>query len=379
VRGYDAWMTHTYNLAALTVACRGRPLRTSSAVPEPHVPVRAHSRKRTVVGALVSVAVLAAVFLFLFPKFADYGEAIEQVRQMSPWWIAALAVASIANIVVYPFTEIAAIPGLTYRAAFASRQVAFTISNIIPGGGAVAVATQYAILAGYRVPPALAAAAVSADGAWTYLITLAAPSIAVGLLLIAGDSTTGFTAAAVLGLTIVIVSIAVIAVTLRSETGARRLGGWIQRPVNRVVGWLKRTPPDMTSVLVSFHVQASEMVGERWRSLTVTNVAAQLAPMLVLLAALAGLAAFPSPLSLVEVFAAYAIALLLTMFPLTPGGLGTVDAALVALLVGFGADASTALAADLIWRVAWFLPQLLVGLGALGFYKWDQRRHGAHP
>jgi uncharacterized protein (TIRG00374 family) len=95
--------------------------------------------------------------------------------------------------------------------------------------------------------------------------------------------------------------------------------------------------------------------------------------MLVLLAALAGLKAFPAHLSLVQCFAAYAIALLLTMFPLTPGGLGTVDAALVALLVGFGVDSSAALAADLIWRLVWFLPQLLVGLVALGIYKWDKR------
>ena len=345
--------------------------------PATTTPVRRRSRKGTIVGAAVSVAVLAAVFLFLFPKFADYGAAFEQILAMSPWWIAALAAASLVNIVVYPLTELAAIPSLSYRAAFASRQAAFTISNIIPGGGAVAVATQYSILAGYRVSPAVAAAAVSADGAWTYLITLAAPSIAVGLLLIEGDSTTGFTAAAAVGLAVVVVSVAVIAMTLRSEAGARKLGGWVQRPADRVFGWLKRTPPDTTSALVQFHLHASEMVGHRWRSLTVTNVAAQFAPFLVLLAAVAALGVFPSPVTLIEVFAAFSIALLLTMFPLTPGGLGTVDAALVALLVGFGADSSTALAADLIWRVAWFLPQLLVGLGALGVYRWDQHRDRA--
>jgi uncharacterized membrane protein YbhN (UPF0104 family) len=50
-----------------------------------------------------------------------------------------------------------------------------------------------------------------------------------------------------------------------------------------------------------------------------------------------------------------------------------VDAALVALLVGFGADSATALAADLVWRVVWFLPQLLTGLGALGLVEWDLR------
>ena len=332
------------------------------------------SHRSTIIGAVVSLVVLAAVFLFLFPRFADYGAAFDQMLDLSPGWIAALVAASLISIGLYPLTEIAAIPGLAYRAAFMSRQAAFTISNIIPGGGAVAVATQYSILAGYRVSPVTAAAAVSADGAWTYLITLGAPSIAVGLLLIEGDSIAGFRLAAVVGLAIVIGSVAAIAVILRSEEGARRLGSWAQRVVDRVFRIVRKSPPDVTAAVLAFHTDAAEMVGARWRSLTVTNVVAQFTPLLVLAAALAGLGVLGHPVTAIEAFAAYSIALLLTMFPLTPGGLGTVDAALVALLVGFGADSSTALAADLIWRLVWFLPQLVVGLFALGIYRWDRRK-----
>lgn len=327
-----------------------------------------------VAAALVSVLILAAVFAFLFPKFADYGQAFEQMKSLPVLWVVALVLASVVNVVIYPFTEIAAIPHLSYRAAFMSRQSAFTISNVVPGGGAVAVATQYAILAGYRVPAAQAAAAVTADGAWTYLITLGAPAIAVGLLLIEGDSIVGFRLAAGIGLAIVVGSVVAISVVLRSEEGARRLGDWAQRIVTKVFGVIRRPAPDVTAPIMDFHVHAAEMVGERWRSLTVTNVAAQFAPILVLAAALAGLGVLPSTITPIECFAAYSIALLLTMFPLTPGGLGTVDAALVALLVGFGADSSVALAADLMWRLVWFLPQLLVGLVALGIYQWDKRR-----
>jgi putative heme transporter len=336
--------------------------------------VAGSSRRSTVIGALVSLVVLAAVFLFLFPRFADYGAAVDQMLALSPWWIAALVIASLANLALYPLTEIAAIPHLAYRAAFMSRQAAFTISTIIPGGGAVAVATQYSILAGYRVSPATAAAAVSADGAWTYLITLGAPSIAVGLLLIEGDSIAGFRLAAAVGLAIVIGSVAAITVVLRSQEGARRLGSRAQRVVDRLYRMVRKTPPDITSAVLAFHTDAADMVGARWRSLTVTNVVAQFAPLMVLGAALAGLGVLGHPVTVIEAFAAYSIALLLTMFPLTPGGLGTVDAALVALLAGFGADSSTALAADLIWRLVWFLPQLLVGLVALGVYRWDRRR-----
>jgi uncharacterized protein (TIRG00374 family) len=137
---------------------------------------------------------------------------------------------------------------------------------------------------------------------------------------------------------------------------------------------IHRDAPDVSRSLVQFRGQAYELVRTRWVPLTISNVAAQLMPLLVLLAALHGVGAFPESVTLIEVFAAYAIALLLTSFPITPGGLGTVDAALVGLLVAFGAQGPDAVAADLMWRLVWFLPQLLVGLGCLGAFSWGRRR-----
>jgi uncharacterized protein (TIRG00374 family) len=69
-----------------------------------------------------------------------------------------------------------------------------------------------------------------------------------------------------------------------------------------------------------------------------------------------------------EALAAFAFARVALVIPITPGGLGTVDAALSALLAGFGAASSQALAADLVWRAASYVPQVLVG--ALTFLWW---------
>lgn len=87
--------------------------------------------------------------------------------------------------------------------------------------------------------------------------------------------------------------------------------------------------------------------------------------------------AFPGELSLIEIFAAYSAAILLTSVPLTPGGLVTVDAALIALLITFGAPGSEAVAADVIWRLVSFMPQLLVGAIAMLVYLFDKWRHPA--
>jgi uncharacterized protein (TIRG00374 family) len=335
---------------------------------------RRRSRRSTVIAFAVGLAVMIAVFAFLFPQLGTYEQALEELRSIPPLWLGALAVTGLANILVYPFTATAAIPGLPYRHAFVDRQSGFLISNVIPGGGAVAVGTQFSILSFYGVKANAAAAAVSADAIWTYLMVLGTPALAVGLLVAEGRSAAGYTTLAMVGLLVVVASIIAIASVLRSADSARRLGAWLQKPATRVWGLLRRTPPDTEARLTEFNAQASALVAQRWKTLTLTNVAAQVMPYFVLVAAVAGLGAFPDPLSWVEVFAAYAIALLLTSFPITPGGLGTVDAALVLLLRQFGATSTTAIAADLIWRLVWFLPQLLAGLGALGIFTWERRR-----
>jgi uncharacterized protein (TIRG00374 family) len=336
--------------------------------------MKRRSRRTSVILGLVGVAVMAAVFVFLFPQLGNYAQAVEQLTQIPAEWLVAIVATGVLNIVLYPLTAIAAIPGLPYRHAFVNRQAGFLVSNVIPGGGAIAVGTQYSILARYGVTPAAAAAAVSADAVWTYLMVLGTPALAVLLLVIKGQSAAGYTTVAIIGLALVVISLAAIVVVLRSPDSAGRLGHRLQRPANWLWARLHRTPPDLESSLRDFNEQASALVAQRWRSITVTNVAAQLAPYLVLLAALGGLGQFPEPAGWIEVFAAYSIALIMTSFPITPGGLGTVDAVLVLLLTRFGVDSSSAIAADLIWRLVWFLPQLLAGLAALGIFTWDQRR-----
>ena len=317
---------------------------------------------------------MALLFWFISQNAGEYSKAFAELGSIDTVWKIGIAIASAINILIYPLTAIAAIHSLSYLHASLSRQTGFTLSNIVPGGGAVAVATQYAVLARYGVPQARAAAAVSADAIYTYLFTLGAPSIAVLLLVIEGRSTAAFMTTAIIGLTVVIISLVVIIAVLRSEAAARRIGGWTQRPINWFFTVIHRNSPDITAALVQFHEQASDLIRHRWKSLAVTNISAQLAPLLVLAAALYALGVTESQLTVIELFAAYSVALVLTAFPITPGGLGTVDAALIALLIAFGVESSTAVAADLLWRLGWFLPQLLVGALFLVKYWWDGRK-----
>jgi len=83
---------------------------------------------------------------------------------------------------------------------------------------------------------------------------------------------------------------------------------------------------------------------------------------------------FGGEITLAEAFAAFAIARLAQFIPIPPGGLGTTDAILMGLLTSFGMSSSEAMAADLIWRAATYLPQVLIGIGTLLVWRRRQKK-----
>lgn len=333
------------------------------------------SRKRLFISLGVGIVVMVGLGFLLLPKIDSYETAIYSLQHMSWWWIAALIVACLLNIMLYPFTVLVSVPGLKYWHGFIERQVGFLISCAIPGGGVFAVGAQYRILNFYKVPPARSVAAVSADAVWVYLLTLTMPSVALTAVVLEGRNTVGYETLALLGLLVVIISIIVIIVVLRSDAGAAAVGRLAQRLLGPVFRRFHKPVPEMEKSLMAFRNQAYDLVRTRWKAITVANTVAQLTPLLVLLCALGGLDMWPGKeLSFFEIFAAFSIALLLVSIPISPGGLGTVDAALVALLTAFGANAGEAVAADLLWRLVWFLPQILVGAGSMLAFFIAQKR-----
>lgn len=328
---------------------------------------------------LIVLGLVAAYFIFtlLIPQFGSFEQGWEAALSIPPGWFIAIVLGAVFAIGVYPLTASAAIPGLSYRAAFVDRQAGYLISTGIPwGGGAIAVGTQYAILDRYGVSQKRAAAAVAADAVWTYLMTFGTPAVALALLFVIERRTVDgeFEWLALIGGVLFLVSVVLIAVILRSTTGARRLGLLAQRPVSFAFRIIKKSPPDLVESVVGFNETAADMVSTRWKQITVTNLFAQLAPFLVLVFALYGMGGYDGSLTVLESFVAFSVAMLLASVPIAPGGLGTVDAALIALLVYFGADSGTATAVDIIWRAFVYFPQMIVGMGALGIFAWDRKR-----
>lgn len=337
--------------------------------PTPKMP----SRTRQVVAGVITLAVLVIVFVGIIPKFGNYADAWKSIQQLSAGALLAFIAATILNIAVYPLPYQAALPGIGYGPSFVVRNTSFMISNAVPAGGAIGLGVQYAMLGGYGVGPASATAAIGITSVFNLLVTLALPALGVVAMLTQGGVKGTEVLGAVGAVAAVGVLIAVFALVLRSDGMARRIGGIGDSMLRRVRPKMVPDGEDgpATKAAVDFRDSTVDVIGSRWRFITGANVGQQLTQFLVLVVAIYGMNGADAGVNVVEIFAAFSLARLAGFIPITPGGLGTVDAAMIALLHTFGADESVAVAADLLWRASTFIPQVVIGIGT--FLWW--RRH----
>lgn len=329
------------------------------------------SRKKQVIATVVTLVVLVIVFAGILPKFGNYADAWDQIKNMSVEQLAILSASVVFSIVVYVFPFQLALPGLRYNTAFMIRQTSFTISNAVPAGGAIGLGVQYGMLgqAGFAGPPSTAAIGITS--VFNLLVTLALPVLGVLAMLFVETPSSSEVLGAVGGLVAVGVMVAVFALILRSEHTARRIGDLCERVVAKLFGLVKKDPPTgITDQILDFRHSTVDVIRRRWAALTASNFLQQIAQWGVLMVALRitedGKAV---QVPVAACFAAFALARLASFIPITPGGLGTVDAAMTSLLVAFGATKTDALAATLLWRAASWIPQVLLGVVTLVIWR----------
>jgi uncharacterized protein (TIRG00374 family) len=230
---------------------------------------------------------------------------------------------------------------------------------------------QYGMLESYGLGAEAAAGAIAIVGVFNVFATLVMPVLGVVALLASGEVTGTYVLIAAIGVLAIGLAVVAFTVVLGSERGARTVGRWAGRLVNPLTRRLALgRSVDLTGKVLDFRSSVVGVVQARWVLVILSTLLLQFASWGILVLALRGLQAGGGGVRVTwtEALAAFSVARVASVVPITPGGLGTVDAALAALLTGFGATSGQALAADLVWRVASYVPQVL--LGALTFLWW---------
>jgi uncharacterized protein (TIRG00374 family) len=172
------------------------------------------------------------------------------------------------------------------------------------------------------------------------------------------------------------------AMILRSEATARRIGLGAGRVASGVVRLFGRPPVSGWELAtVKFRDRTVLLLRARWIWITLTTLVSHLSLFLVLLLALRFLGVSQSEVGWAEVLAVFSFARLLTAIPLTPGGLGVVEVALITGLAAAGGDRAQVAAAVLIFRALTYVLPIPLGLGTYLFWRrnhsWRRPPNGA--
>lgn len=335
--------------------------------PDQKAPGATLDKKKSIILGLIGLVVIVIIFVKVIPQVGSYSAALDALENMSFLALVLVGLSVLLYLGVYGLTFMAAAPGLGYWRGQQVNQAAFTISNGVPAGGAFGLGVQYGMLTSFGITPTATTAAISAVGVWSIFVTLGFPILGVAALVVSGENGGPYVLTALIGLGILLAMIVVFALIMRSESFA----AWLGRLGNKLVQPLMRRfrhddEFDLVPMTLKFRHDIVDLVRRRWAGITAAQLSIALTQFLILYFALRGVEGWDNAGTAIGVaFAAFGISQLGLMIPITPGGLGTVDAAMIALMVSFGVDEGTATAADLIWRAVSYVPQIIIGLVAL--------------
>jgi uncharacterized protein (TIRG00374 family) len=331
--------------------------------------VKALKRPIVIRSALLLVA---GVSLYLLaPSLLEIFSSWPQLRDLDPLWLGLAVFFEAAAYVSLWTLQRITLRTSSWFAVGTSQLAASSAGSVIPGGGAAASAVQYSLLVRAGVPGSTIARGLAATWAATTGMAFALPVIASLAAIGGAAAPEGLRRVAYIG-GAAFVLLATVGVVAFGWNRPLRFAGRAVRAAAGVVHQGSRFV-DLPDRLVLHRNEVRSAVAQH--------------PVLALLAALGrwgfdflalvcvlealGVEARPT-----LVLLAYSATILLAMIPLTPGGLGFVEAGLAGLLVLAGLDAGEAGVATLAYRLIAFW--LLLPCGAIA-YVLARRRYGNAP
>ena len=345
---------------------------------------RSPGRKRAIkaIQILVSLGVVAAVFLYALPKIADYSTVWATISKLTVSQFLILLGITFFNIFTYWPQMVASLPGLTIPQAAVVNQTSTTVANTVPAGGIVAIGLTYDIFRSWGFTYSAITLSELLTFVWNTFTKLGLPIVALAILAIEGKGSVGLLTAALIGLALLAGAVLVFGLVLWKKELARRIGGRIGAMVSRVRKLFHKPPvTNGGDVAVRFRHRSIEVIARRWLALTLSTIVSHLGLYLVLLVSLRYVGVFERELSWADVLGVFAFVRLLSALPLTPGGLGIVELGYIGGLyilgrhhadVGLVAFKAQVAAGVLLFRALTY--GLQIPLGGITYVIWKMKK-----
>jgi len=313
---------------------------------------------------------LGGLSLYLLaPKLISVFTSWPELKTLKPQWVAlALGFEALSYVSLWTMQRVA-LHASSWFTVGTSQLASGAVGSVVPGGAATAGAFGYRMLVQAGVRGGDVASGLTATTIATSATVLAMPLLALPAIVGGVAAPKGLVNAALVG----IIGFVAVAVLSAAAFG-------FDRPlllVGRAARWLIRrvlrrdAAADLPERLLAQRDRMKEAFGRRWYVALAGAVGKVGFDYVALICCLAAVGARPSPsLALL----AYIAGALLAMIPVTPGGLGFVEAGLTGMLTLAGVGGEQAVVATLAYRlVSFWIPIPAGGIAYLLF----RRRYGA--
>ena len=280
-------------------------------------------------------------FYSLLPQLADIDETWDAFGEANLWWVPAILAGSFAT---YVFATLSALGAYSLRlpimATFRSQLASSFTALVAPANaGGMALGVRFLQRAGFDTPSASAAVGLNAVGGIVAHVVLLFAFVSwtgqtgVGDIEIPDTHTTLIVLGVIVALSLILLMI---------------------RPIRQ------RVFAPVVRILKSAGGQVGAVFKSPLRVLALFGGSA-LVTVAYAVTLVFSVEAFGGGVTVPEIFTAFMVAITIATIAPTPGGLGALEAAMIASLSGFGMDHGPALSATLVFRLATFWLPILPG------------------
>ncbi len=317
---------------------------------------------------IVSIGLLVFVFEYLvIPQFASARSSLHLLATINPVLVGVAVLCEIAAIYSYvELTRAVLYPHSPPRFDTLRVNLAgLAISHVIPGGTAPAGALSYRIFNQLGVPKESNALGMATQGTGSAVVlnVIFWCALVISVPLQGFNPLYGF--AALAGVFLLLAFFGTIILITRGQRHADR---WLRAIAARVPG----LDPDRVSAILGKVADRINMLITYRRTLWAALVWATLNWLFDAACLWIFVWSFGHVISPVDLLVAYGLANVLAAIPLTPAGLGVVEAVLVSSLLGFGVPHSQAILAVLAYRLINFWIPIPIGGVSYASLEWGR-------
>jgi uncharacterized protein (TIRG00374 family) len=316
---------------------------------------------KAVVKRALAVAVAGASIYLVLPKLIAVLGAWPRLSTLNPAWFAVCLAAELVSFTCNFALQRLALRTKGWFPVVTAGLAGNAVTNSLPGGSAAGAAVQFHMLTTAGFDTDTAVGGLTAFSLLEVGGLLALPIVALPAILAGVPVSRGLVHTALLGIAAFALYAVFGVIVLRTDWPLATVGRAAQRLWNRVTRGHRQPVTGLDQRLLAERDTVRAVLGKNWRLAVVLTVGRLGFDYGCLLAALRATGAEPQP-SLVLL--AYSAAGIIALFPLTPGGLGIVEASLSGLLILAGVRAGYAVLATLAYRIASYWLPLLAGPAA---------------